>query len=549
MKPPTANRQLPTLAIIATALGVRLFATWKLGGLPISQTPQLDSAEYLAWARQIAEHGFFWPPYPEHAPGYPFFAAALLALSGGALMAIRIAQSILGALACVLTARVAARTLTPAAFLPAGLLMAAYGPLIYIDTAILAESLLVFLLVWSLDLATVAGRDHMRWMFCGLVAGAAATVRPTALIVIAAYAAVIVLREKKHRAKLAGALIGGALVCVAPVVIQNWRTSGVPMVQAYGGMNFYLGNRPSGDGGARARLGGEWDQLEGEASRAANTRNDQDRYYTQKALNEIADRPGAYFGLVASKLVWTFENEELRDTHSYYFFADRLPLLKWLPSFAWIIALAVVGVAMFRSPTRVWLLAYALAIVVTTVFLVLGTRYRIPLVPAVIAFAGAGVTAILDSVRARNWKQAGTLVGAAAFVWVLSDLRHDAPSRSLAEEWAFTGLALLQADNTQDAEAAYRTAIGLDDSSFAWDGLGLVLQRRTLRNDAREAFERAVQINPKNATAWLHLGLAYEFVANPRAAIDAYQRSLSITPQRTDAREVYEGALRRYRDR
>jgi Tfp pilus assembly protein PilF len=128
-------------------------------------------------------------------------------------------------------------------------------------------------------------------------------------------------------------------------------------------------------------------------------------------------------------------------------------------------------------------------------------------------------------------------------------VRHDAPSRNLAEEWAFSGLALLQAGNTQDAEAAYRTAIGLDDSSFAWDGLGLVLQRRTLRNDAREAFERAVQINPKNATAWLHLGLAYEFVGDPRAAIDAYQRSLSITPQRTDAREVYEAALRRYRDR
>lgn len=546
----TGRLQLPTVLILSVALAVRAYAMWRLGSLPISATPQLDSLEYLTWARQIAEHGFAWPPYPEHAPGYPFFAGALLAMSGGSLMVIRIVQSILGAVTCVLTARVAARTLTPAAYLPAGLLMAVYGPLVYIDTAILAESLLVFLLVWSLDLATSAGRDRARWLLCGLVLGAAAIVRPTALLIFFGFIVVLVVRAKRsERVKLAGAFATGVILVTAPVILQNWRTSGLAMIQAYGGMNFYLGNRPSGDGGARARLGGEWDALEGEASRAATTRNEQDRYYTQKALNEISDRPGAYLRLVLSKLAWTFQDEELRDTHSYYFFADRVPLLAWLPSFGWIVALAVVGFWLYPTANRIWLFAYGLAIVATTVFLVLGTRYRIPLVPVIGAFAGAGVIGVVNVVRAREWRRVAILAGSAALAWALSIARHDAASHNLSEEWAFTGLALMHADNTQDAEAAYRTAIALDDSSFAWDGLGLVLQRRQLRADAREAFERAVQINPKNATAWLHLGVAYEFVGNPRAAIDAYQRALSITPQRTDAREIYEAALRRYRIR
>jgi hypothetical protein len=52
-----------------------------------------------------------------------------------------------------------------------------------------------------------------------------------------------------------------------------------PMVQAYGGMNFYLGNRPAGTGMASARPGGEWDALEGEASRYGHGRNEQDAYY------------------------------------------------------------------------------------------------------------------------------------------------------------------------------------------------------------------------------------------------------------------------------
>jgi cytochrome c-type biogenesis protein CcmH/NrfG len=73
-----------------------------------------------------------------------------------------------------------------------------------------------------------------------------------------------------------------------------------------------------------------------------------------------------------------------------------------------------------------------------------------------------------------------------------------------------------------------------------------VLQRREMRSAAGEAFERAVNINPMNATASLHLGLSYEFLGNGRAAIAAYQKALSIMPARTKAREVREAARRRY---
>ena len=137
----------------------------------------------------------------------------------------------------------------------------------------------------------------------------------------------------------------------APVAIANWRISGIPMIQAYGGMNVYLGNRPAGDGGARARLGGEWDRLEGEASRHAATREEQDHYYVSKALAEISERPVAYAGLLVSKAVWTLQDEELRDTHSYYFFVEQWPLLRWLPTFGWLMGLAVIGIS-DRLPLR-----------------------------------------------------------------------------------------------------------------------------------------------------------------------------------------------------
>lgn len=535
--------------VFAVAAVVRLFAAWQLGDLPISRTPQLDSTEYLNWARAIAAGSAAWPPYPAHAPGYPFFLGGLLALFDASLMAVRICQALLGAISCVLTARIAARTVSRAAFLPAGLLQAAYGPLIYLDTALLAESLFMFLLVLSLDIVTTAERNWKRWLLVGAAVGAASIVRPTALVLIPAYAIVMAgrLNWQPRAWPLVGALTAGVLIFVAPVVIQNWRVSGVPMIQAYGGMNVYLGNRPSGDGAARARPGGEWDRPEGDASREGASQAEQDRYYVQRALDEISRQPGAYLRLLGSKLLRAFEDEEVRDTHSYYFFTDAMPVLRWLPSFGWIVALAAAGLLASSRDGLSYVAAYFVAMLLTVVFLVIGTRYRMPIVPPLIVLAGGAIAALFERARTRQWKRFAVVTVAAIVVFAASEWRSDPASRNLSEEWSFTGLSLLQERRLDDAERAYRQAIALDESSFAWDGLGLVLQRRELRDEARDAFVHALRINPDNATAWLHLGLAYEFLRDPRAAIDAYQNALKITPMRTEAQEMLSGALSRYR--
>ena len=535
--------------IFGVALALRLVAVFVLGDLPISRTPQLDSSAYVGWAGALVNNGSFWPVYPEHSPGYPIFLSVVLAAVDGSLTAARIVQSILGAIGCVLIARVAARTLTPHAFLPAGLLLALYGPLIYIDTALLAESLFIFLLILGLELAAPA-TGRMRAFAAGLVLGLATIVRPTALAVVVAFAIVLLLTRIKRRVtglQLAASFAVGALVVIAPVVVKNWRVTGIPMVQAYGGMNFYLGNRPAGTGTASARPGGEWDALEGEASRFGYGRNEQDAYYFRKTFEAIGAEPGGYAQLLGSKLLWTLQAEELRDTHSYHFFADALPMLKWLPGFGVVLALASVGLVRSSGPGRRWLLVYLGAMLVTIVLLVVGTRYRLPLLPALIPLAGAGIAAIVEEVRTRRWRDVAMLAAIAVVVWALAHTRTDAASRNLAEEWAMTGLSLLQENRHEEAENAYRRAIAMDESSFAWDGLGLVLQRRELRSHAREAFERALQINPQNAAAWLHLGLSHELLGNPAAAVDAYRRALSIAPQRTETREILDAALQRYK--
>ena len=266
-------------------------------------------------------------------------------------------------------------------------------------------------------------------------------------------------------------------------------------------------------------------------------------------MDEVRDQPVRYLQLLASKSIWALQDEELRDTHSYYFFAEAASWLQWLPSFALVLGFAAIGIVAARNRERWWLVAFLAAMLCTMVFFVVGTRYRLPIVPALMAFAGGGVATIIERVRMRQWRTVALLALVAAITWGFAQVRTDASSRNLGEEWALTGLSLLQERNFEEAETACRTAIGLDGSSLAWDCLGLVLQRREQRSSAREAFERAVTINPSNAGAWLHLGLSYEFLGNGRAAIDAYEKALSITPARAEARDLLDAARRRYQSR
>jgi Flp pilus assembly protein TadD len=385
---------------------------------------------------------------------------------------------------------------------------------------------------------TSAGDRRSRWFLAGLAAGLASVVRPTGLAILAVYVAVFLWdrRLKSTSWRPLTAMLLGATLVIGPVVVQNWRVTGVPLIQAYGGLNFYLGNTPTSDGAARARPGEQWDRLEGEASRFGTARNDQDRYFVQRTFGEIADDPLGYVRLLATKMFWIIQNEELRDTHSYYFFRQAFPVLRWLPGFGVVFAIAIIALmfpSQFVAPR--WIFASLLGLTSTLLFLVVGLRYRAPLAPLLCALAGGGLIVMVEWLTARVWRQALIAAVACLGAFALAHVRTDAASRNLAEEWSFTGLALLGEGDLAGADQAYQRALALDPrSSYAHDGLGLVMQRRSRPADARGHFEQAVTVNPENALAWHHLGLTFEQSRDLKGAANSYRQSLAVAPERTD---------------
>ena len=311
-------------SVFLVALAIRLIAARELWQLPLVRTPKLDSAEYLSWARRLAAGDFSWPVVSQHGPGYPLFLAAWLAIGSGSPPFAIAVQAVVGALTATLVAAIARDSFGDGAALAAGLVYVLYAPAIYVDVALLSEGLLLFLLTLALLLlgraenlwrgpfrpvsAALKGPPHFVIASAGVALGCAILVRPTAVVVASACAMWLLVQRSRNAAAI---LVVTCAVVIAPAVAKNWSVSRTLSLQGYGGLNVYIGNSPQQSGRPTFRLGGAWDPAA------------QDRYYLRKTLSEIRRQPIAYLRLLAAKLVWLVQAEEIRDSHSFYFFADR----------------------------------------------------------------------------------------------------------------------------------------------------------------------------------------------------------------------------------
>lgn len=503
-------------SIFISAFVLRLIALWQLRAMPLFRTPELDALEYLSWAQRIAR-GDFWPgAAPIHGPGYPLFAGAVLFLGRNSEVFLQIVQSLLGATTALLLFDLGRRMYGLRCGTIAGVLYATYAPLLLVETSLLAEGLLIFLLVlaaWLLALPP----SGFRVTLAGIAIGCAVITRPTALLFIPLFACFIKPR------KLIAIFVLSAAYPIAPVLLQSWFATGhVVMVQSAGGANLYIGDSPLHGGFGWARPGGPWDRVRGEAWRAgARDAASDDRYFVQKTMREIADHPLAFVRLIAMKTFWFLQADEIRDSGSFAFFAARVPLLRYGPGFGVTLALAVAGfIVALRERKVSWLLIGWIAIAAaTTIGLIVGMRYRLPVVPPLMIFAGL----------AFSMRHARTVVLAGLLAFVCTHLLVHQPSHMLAEEWAMTALSERREGNLNKALQTALCATTVDPSmSLVWLTLGDIDSARNDWPAAEVAWQHALTVDPCTSRAWSHLGLARMRRGDDAGAEQAWIRAASI---------------------
>lgn len=525
------------VAVLAAGAAVRLAYVFLQPAFdPAFDRPMLDGAMYLEAARGLLGGDGFPEGAFYLAPGYPVVLAALLAISGGGLTLVYLAQhgAVVGAAA--LLARVARSIAGKGAATATAVFALAYGPLLFYPSRPLAEAVAILLLAVSLALAYRDGRRAAA--ACGVAAGLASLFRPNLLPVPVLWAA----GRARGRPVGAALVLAGAAAVVLPVTVRNFVASGhfVP-VSSNAGITLYHGNGPGAAGGFTAPEGFSGaisDQritATAIASRAVGRPLDDveaDRWWGRQAVRARRARPAETASLLARRVALTVSSREISVDYAPENDLDPARFGAPLP-FGVLLGFALAAVARrgFRGTGGWTMWSTVLTCAAAPVVFYVSSRYRLPLAAALCVPAGIGAADLPAWLRGGGRGKAAaaafTIGVAVSFLPVGSGMADEARATALANRatsWQEQG-------RSDRALADLQAALALDPSSaHAWYNLGVARRDAGDAAGAEEAYRRALAIDPGHAEAAGNLGADLVRAGRIEEAIEILRAAVARRP-------------------
>lgn len=520
------RRDAVAIAVVfSVAFAARLLYLHQAWDLPFFESPIVDAKSYDDWGLRIADGDWLGDQTFYQAPAYPYFLGVVYSLFGHDLWMLRVVQILLGAAASgLLYAATRAMFGRPAAW-AAGLLIACYAPAIFFDGLIQKTSLGLFLtslLLLSL-VRFVKGPRLLSAVGCGCVLGLLALTRENALafaFVIPAWLA-ISLRRRPGRLRVQWALafaLGLALV-LTPVGLRNGLVGeSFTITTSQLGPNFYIGNNAHATGlyqplvvgrqtpdeeGPDARRLAEW-----ELGRTLGP-GEVSRFWLSESLAWIRSDPGAWLQLTLQKALLTLNDYEIPDTEDIYVNAEFSQLLAWLAPilrFGVLLPLGLAGMlfAWRERGTRRERDAAALVAVMAFVFagavaaFYVWARYRFPLVPLLIPFAGLAIARTLAVLWNEPLQRLLAPSAVALLAAVVANLTLVDRNAFLGTAWTNLGIIMLDAQRLDEAEDYLLRSAAIDpggpDIQYQ---LGVLRFRQARYELAKRHLARAESTDPR----------------------------------------------------
>ncbi len=350
-----------------------LFSIWHA---PDFASPVLDPQLNDYWARAIVTGD--WSP-PAHAddpeirttpygrpPGYPYFLAVVYRFLGLNYGAPRIVQMALGLANLLLLYLLGKAWFGRGSGLAAAALGAVFWSFIYFEGELNSPVLEVFLYL-AMAGALWKWFTSGRWdwaLLAGLLLGLHALVRPNVLLPGVFAAGWMVWTAWKSKFALKRGMAHAALFLLAvaavisPAVVRNYRVAHeFVLISYYGGINAYIGNNPNstGDSPKIANLRdiagqAEWNcfnypqLVRGLAEKQGlpdASFSGASGWFYRHALDFWNSDPMAALSLTARKTALFLGPAEVSDSKVVSIERDHSPLLRWLPGFPAVLALAL----------------------------------------------------------------------------------------------------------------------------------------------------------------------------------------------------------------
>lgn len=497
-------------AIFLLALALRLLHFREVAlHDPYYALPTVDDVQYDAWARRLAEGDGLIDGVLYLGPGYPIFMAAVYAIFGASLPAVKAVQAGLGALTPVLVFGLTRELFDRRAAAVAGGLCACYAMLVFYGGTLMTVNLKVPLVVGGAWMLVRALRrpGAARFAGAGALVGMAVLVQQTALPWALLMAPWILFGTPgaaplSRRAGWAASFLAGTFAFILPITLHNATSGGdFVLLNSMGGPNFYMGNQPAADGtwqvpdlGFRQRADNPDEmqrQFEAAAERATGRElrpSEVSAYWMARGVDEVRKDPLRWVALELRKLalhfnayeVWNIRSFEISQASSWVL---RLPLA----TLGLVAPLGLLGLLLSLARWRELVVLYGgmLAYLASSLLFFVLARYRIPGMVLLMPFAGFAVVRIADAVRRREGRWLAPSGVALALLAVFVHLPLESSAGRMHMAWYNLGNQYRELERWDEAIAAYQTSLRLvPDAISTRNNLALAYELAGHRDEA-----------------------------------------------------------------
>ena len=574
-------------AVGLLSLSLRLLYLHEIEDTPLFQVPVVDARTYVDDALYLSGESWLGRPQPFWQPPlYPYTLALFFRAFGEDYYLPRLFQAFLGAAVCALTCLIGRRIFSPTVALAAGLAAAFYGPLIYIGGELLPTLWATFLdLLLLLLLLRPPAAGRWPWFLSGLLLGLASLTVANILLFLPVLLLWLWRTRQQMQLPLRRIvqqgllLLLGCFLIIVPVTLRNYRVGGdLVLISHNAGINFYIGNNPDYDRTVNIRPGRDWARLVETPEREAGIEQPsaKSRFFFSRSWEFISSNPLAYLRLLLRKLYLFWRGDEIRRNLDPYF-ARRdsllLSLLLWKNGLAFpfglVSPLALLGLIAFwrapagRTPQGRLLTLFALVYMASVLLFFVTSRYRLPLLPLLLLFAGYGArTCLLPTWRRK------ALLALPALLLLANVGAGSMDAEGEPQQHFWLGYAYEQKGMSANAIREYRTVLrrrpdhenGLlrlaalysaQKQPFksievyqqflqfypASERVRFLLANAHLRvHQYRKAiafYEELVPLRPQWAELHGRLGYAHLMAGQPARAVSAYRQTLALNPDST----------------
>jgi tetratricopeptide (TPR) repeat protein len=548
--------------VFLVALGVQGLHLLTSRSDPTHRIPIIDAQVYHDAAVRFARgeplaDGAFWQP-----PLLPAMLGALYRFTGPEVIYAQTLLALMAAGSCALVAVIGAMVFSPQVGLLAGFIAAVHGPWVFYGTQLLPVGPAVFLelLAMVLLFRAVLRPNWPRWTAFGVCTGLAVTNVPNAGVLLLVALGWLAFRLAR-RPRAPHSLPGG-VAPVAPVAVRNYRASGeVVLLSTNGGMNFYIANSRDAEELLAIRPGEYWTRLARSAfERGARTRVEQSRTFTRMAGEDIRADPVRFAGRLSRRLHQVISAREIPrniDVYTHRDFSPLLTMLVWrIGSFAFpfgvLAPLALLGCTATRpsrseSPTQrtmANLLGWFIVLYLCSVALFfVSSRHRMPAVMAMIPLAAAGLHALGTRFLARGLEWWHLWCSHPRAERPLPDGRGSAGIRYTVSETAVarrripvSWMAVLVLTGVVVNLPTRAPTDGVNFRSELYTHVGNELRLRGRLDDAENALQRAIALEPGNAVAIARVAALRAVRGETEQAERLYRLALGADPRSAEHR-------------